>query len=263
MENIAISLVLAQFILIPLAIKWELNLRTVFFGGIVIGLFVGLVINLGMFVTINLLLKLIINSVLIIVIAIITLLFRFYRDPKRIPLSETNVILAPADGKIKYIKHIEKGEIPISEKRSEKVQLTQPLLDILKDQEGYLIGIVMTFLDVHVIRALTSGRLTYFKHITGSFYSLKKEDSPYRNERVVEIIENGKIKIGLIQIASRLVRRIVAYVEKGDELNLGQKIGMIKFGSQVDILIPKLGNLKIKVSIGDQVYAGTSIIANH
>ena len=90
---------------------------------------------------------------------------------------------------------------------------------------------------------------------------MKKEDTPYKNERVIEIIENDKCKIGLIQIASRLVRRIVAYVGEGDELNLGQKIGMIKFGSQVDIVLPKSEDLRIKVRVGQQVYGGTSIIA--
>jgi phosphatidylserine decarboxylase len=64
-----------------------------------------------------------------------------------------------------------------------------------------------------------------------------------------------------MQIASRLVRRIVAYVREGDGLNLDQRIAMFRFGPQVDVLLPKLEDLTIKVRIGEQVYGGLSIIA--
>jgi phosphatidylserine decarboxylase len=191
----------------------------------------------------------------------LALLIRFFRDPERIPPKGQSIILSPADGLIKYIKHIEKGEIPISSKGSEKVKLSPPLMDVFKNGKGYLIGIGMTFLDVHVTRAPIEGRLTYFEHVLGSFISLKREDAPYRNERVIEIIESEKCKVGFIQIASRMVRRIVSYVKQGDELALGQRVGMITFGSQVDVVLPELPNLKIKVALGQQVYAGQSIIA--
>ena len=72
-----------------------------------------------------------------------------------------------------------------------------------------------------------------------------------------------EIKIGIIQIASRLVRRIVTYYNEGDSVLLGQKIGMIKFGSQVDLVIPKLENIKIMAKPGEQVMAGQSVIAKH
>lgn len=186
---------------------------------------------------------------------------RFYRDPDRVPPQGENIILSPADGCIKYIKDIEKNEIPFSSKGREKIKLSTPLIDILENGEGYLIGIAMTYLDVHVMRAAINGKLTYFEHVPGKFLSLKIEDAPYKNERLIEVIQNDRFKIGLIQIASRLVRRIVSYVREGNELDLGQKIGMIKFGSQVDIVLPKLRDLEIKVSVGQQVYAGTSIIA--
>ena len=105
--------------------------------------------------------------------------------------------------------------------------------------------------------------MTHLEHIPGAFYSLKREDAPYRNERLIEIIENDRFRIGLIQIASRRVRRIVAYVREGDELDLGQRIGMIKFGSQVDIVLPTLEDLKVKVGVADHVYAGISVIAEY
>jgi phosphatidylserine decarboxylase len=262
MENIVISLVLAQVILIPLAYKWELNLKVVSIGGLIIGLFVGLVMSIvSVYFDMNLLFKLIGCSILILLASLSTLMVRFYRDPERVPPEGKNVILSPADGIIKYIKHIEKGKIPFSSKGKESVKLSTPLTDILRNGQGYLIGIGMSFLDVHITRAAISGRLTYVRHIDGCFSSLKQEDAPYRNERLIEIIENDKYKIGLIQIASRLVRRIVTYVREGDELDLGQKIGMIKFGSQVDVVLPKSEDLKIKVKVGEQVHGGISIIA--
>lgn len=262
MTNLALGLVLAIGLLVPVAYKWELNLKLVLISALIIGLFAGWVINgVAACFDIGLMVRLVSCSVLIVIIAAAALLVRFYRDPERIPPEGENVIVAPADGVIKYVRHIEKGNIPFSSKGKESVRLSEPLLSILPDGQGYLIGIGMSFLDVHVTRAAIDGKLTYLEHMPGRFYSLKREDAPYRNERVIEIIQNDRLKIGLIQIASRLVRRIVAYVREGDELAFGQKIGMIKFGSQVDVVLPRLRDLEIKVSPGQQVYAGISIIA--
>ncbi len=262
MVNIIISLVLSQLILVPIAYKWELNLKVVSISALIIGLVVGLAINIAEgYFYMSLPLKLISCFILIVLISVSALLVRFYRDPDRVPPEGENIILSPADGVIKYIKSIEKGEIPFSSKGKEKIRLAEPLTGILKDEQGYLIGILMTYLDVHVTRTPIKGKLTYFKHIHGHFLSLKREEAPYKNERVMEVVESDRFKIGLIQIASRLVRRIVTYSKEGDELALGQRIGMITFGSQVDVVLPKLQALKIKVRVGQQVYAGLSIIA--
>ena len=262
MENFVVSVVLALLIIIPLAYKWELNIKVVSISAIIIGLFVGLVINIAAkCFYMALPMKVISSFILIILFSISVLLIRFFRDPDRVPPKGQNLILSPADGLIKYIKHVEKGEIPMSSKRRESVKLSSPLTDIFTDGQGYLIGIGMTFLDVHVTRTPINGKLTYFEHIPGKFISLKRDDAPYKNERVIEIVENDKLRVGFIQIASRLVRRIISYVNLGDELDLGQRIGVITFGSQVDIVLPKLPGLEIKVALGQQVYAGRSIIA--
>lgn len=262
MENIVISLVLSQLVLVPIAYKWELNLKVVTISGLMIGLLAGSIIYvIETCFYISLITKLIGCLILIISMSASALLFRFYRDPDRVPPKGKNIILSPADGTIKYIKPIEKDQIPFSSKGKEKMRLTAPLTDILENEQGYLIGILMTYLDVHVTRAPIMGKLIYFKHIHGQFRSLKREDAPYKNERVIEIIKSDGFEIGLIQIASRLVRRIVTYAKAGDELALGQRIGMITFGSQVDVVVPKLKGLEIKVRIGEQVYAGLSIIA--
>ncbi|MEM7314293.1 MAG: phosphatidylserine decarboxylase, partial [Planctomycetota bacterium] len=80
------------------------------------------------------------------------------------------------------------------------------------------------------------------------------------NERALMVFEGNGLKVGIVQIASRLVRRIVPYVEAGQSVDQGQRVGMIKFGSQVDLLVPDTG-LSILVKEGDEVTAGESVLA--
>ena len=127
--------------------------------------------------------------------------------------------------------------------------------------EGILIGIAMNFLDVHVNRSPIGGRVSLLKHIKGLFISLKKKEAVIQNERVLTIIDNRSIKIGIVQIASRLVRKITPYIKEGQEVRKGQRIGMIRFGSQVDLCLPDLPSLRLNVSPGDKVKAGVSVVA--
>jgi len=264
MENIVFSLILSQLILLPIARKWELNLRPVIIVGLLVGLLVGIFIDiLSISFTMSLFARLLFSITLILLTSLALLLIWFFRDPERIPPEKKNIIVAPADGTIKYIKRIEVGNIPLSSKGKEHVKLDPVSMDILPDQKGYLIGIGMSFLDVHVTRSPIEGKLAYFKHVNGRFYSLKKPDASYKNERAIQIIKNDNFGICLIHIASRLVRRIVSYVKEGDHLILGQKIGMIKFGSQVDILLPDIEYLRINTKVGEKVFAGVTIIATY
>ena len=93
--------------------------------------------------------------------------------------------------------------------------------------------------------------------------SLRKPESEIVNERVTTIIGNGKFSIGVVQIASRLVRRIVSYIGEGDRLDIGQRLGAIVFGSQVDVVIPELEKLRIEVKPGEEVKAGVTVIARY
>ncbi len=91
----------------------------------------------------------------------------------------------------------------------------------------------------------------------------RKQESDILNERVTTIIDNGEFRIGVIQIASRLVRRIVSYLKERDGVRIGQRFGAIVFGSQVDVAIPKMENLRIDIKPGDEVIAGISVIAKY
>src|SRR5262245_8345320 len=81
------------------------------------------------------------------------------------------------------------------------------------------------------------------------------------NERATLLIDRGDVTIGVVSIASRLVRRIVSYVSEGEEIELGTRIGAIRFGSQVDVILPRRVDLEVKVETGDRIRAGESIIA--
>ena len=97
----------------------------------------------------------------------------------------------------------------------------------------------------------------------GKFRSLKKIDSLLKNERVCTILKGDEIEIAIIQIASRLVRRIVPFIKEGENVEISQRIGMIRFGSQVDILLQNNENTKIMAKVKDIVKAGTSVIAEY
>ena len=83
------------------------------------------------------------------------------------------------------------------------------------------------------------------------------------NERVTTIIDNRKFKIGVIQISSRLVRKIISYIGEGDSTEIGQRLGSIVFGSQVDVVVPHLEELRIEIKPGDEVKAGVSVVARY
>jgi len=189
------------------------------------------------------------------------LLWRFFRDPERIPPGDKNSILSPVDGKVSYVKRIDKGLIPNSEKKGRKFSLDDFIQSDFLLSEGYLIGISQNFLHVHVNRAPIEGKVFLIHHIKGSFISLKKKDAVIRNERALTVIDNGRFKVGVVQIASRLVRQIVLYFEESQEISRGERLGMIRFGSQVDLILPSLPSLGIEVKPGDDVKAGISIVA--
>jgi len=257
------GLVLSIITLVPLGMKWELEKKIIIPSAFLIGIVSWVVVEgLSFFVDLKLYQIFLIQIIVISGTSISLLLWRFFRDPERIPPDNANVILSPADGTIIYVKKIENGEIPFSEKSGRKFTLTDFVQHDFLPAGGYLIGIAMNFLDVHINRAPIGGRIILLKHIKGLFISLKKKEAVIQNERVFMVIENQLITVGIVQIASRLVRKIVPYIEKGKDVKIGQRIGVIKFGSQVDIVIPDFPKIQMMVKNGIKVKAGTTIIAN-
>ena len=156
----------------------------------------------------------------------------FFRDPERII---GKGIVACADGKIREISKLKDKDLG----------------------DCILISTFMNVYNVHVNRMPLDGTVKSVEHKSGLHLPAFKKESE-KNERVIILVDTKIGKIKIVQIAGTLARRIVLYIEKGDKLKKGDKIGIIRLGSRVDVYLP---SGKIKVNIGDYVKAGESCIA--
>jgi phosphatidylserine decarboxylase len=197
---------------------------------------------------------------LVAVIAFCFTMIRFWYTPQRKIKATDNEIVSPADGNVIYINQVLKGEAPVSIKGNTNSKLEELTKTDILGNPCWLIGINMTPFDVHKNCAPIDGEIILNQHFSGKFLSLKNKYAIVENERNTYVIQNRLIKVGVIQIASKLVRRIDTYVRQGDQVQKGNWLGMIRFGSQVDVVIP--GDCRIIINVGQQVYAGTTIIAS-
>ena len=187
-------------------------------------------------------------------------MIRFWRTPTRKITAKENEIVSPADGNVIYITKVEAGNVPVSIKGNNISRLEELTKTDILDKPCWLVGINMTPFDVHKNCAPINGKVLLNKHFDGKFLSLKDGKALSENERNTYVIENSKLKVGVVQIASKLVRRIDSYVKIGERLKQGDWLGMIRFGSQVDVIIPI--EYEIDVNLKDQIYAGKTIIAH-
>jgi len=180
----------------------------------------------------------------------------FYRDPDRAIPSNSNICVSPSDGTVLYINNYD--EFP----KIYKDGNSYILKNIAKyySNGSYVVGTFMSPFDVHVIRAPVGGTVVYKKHVEGGFYPAFMENLSKKNEYNILIIKNGSDYIGVVQIAGVLARRTTYYVDVGDNITMGQRIGMIKLGSQTALILPK-DKYILTVKEGDRVYGGQSIIA--
>jgi len=180
--------------------------------------------------------------------------FYFLRDPVRtIPYG--NNIVCPADGKISLIKEFKENKTQINKKYLGHVKTMTS--DVSKN--GYIISIFMNILDVHINRAPIDGSIKYVKHSKGKFLNASTLESTFENENVQLLIQDGAFKIKMIQIAGLVARRIVSFMKNNEKVIKGQRVGLIKLGSQVTLVLPS--NVKIQVKEGQKVLAGETIIA--
>lgn len=254
------------FFILLLSIGLVLKCKVKYLMGFRVGIFVGLLTTCFITLlkksafTLSPLLEIALAFFVFTIISICTILWHFFRDPERSPPEQKNVILSPADGTVRYVKKIMHGEIPFSTKRQRHYHLDAVTKTQLLNDGSYLIGVEMHILNVHVNRAPVSGKIILQQPSKGKFLSLRNIQSVFQNERVTTVIDHGGFQIGVVQIASRLVWRIVSYHQEGDWIQKGQRIGMIKFGSQVDVVMPKLTDLEILVLEGEIVKAGETIL---
>jgi phosphatidylserine decarboxylase len=185
----------------------------------------------------------------------------FYRDPERTPPAREDVIISPADGEVIYVRGVRGGVLPVSSKQGRHHQLRELTRTPLHTADAIVVGIGMSLLDVHVNRAAIGGCVSLQRRFPGGFASLRLPEAVFTNERMTTLIERGDLQVAIIQIASRLVRRITSYVRENQGIAAGQRIGMIRFGSQVDLVLPARKDLEVVVRCGDRVTAGESIVA--
>ncbi|MCX6170684.1 MAG: phosphatidylserine decarboxylase family protein [Ignavibacteriales bacterium] len=176
----------------------------------------------------------------LLVFSIAFLLFslNFFRDPERTPPNKKNVVLSPADGKIVIVKDVFEGEYI-------KGKATQ-------------ISIFMSPLNVHVNRIPIDGKIDYLKYVAGEYLVAFHEKADKRNERTEIGILSSHGKVFFTQVAGFIARRIVCDLKIGDSVKMGNRFGMIKFGSRSDVVVP--ANWKLKVKLGDEVTAGETIL---
>ena len=155
----------------------------------------------------------------------------FFRHPKRVPPSDPDVVVSPADGRVTRIE-------PVS--------------------AGTVISIFLSPLDVHINRSPIRGRIVDMLYSRGKFLIATNEQASLVNEQNALTIEGEKITVVCKQIAGILARRIVVWKRAGDYVRLGEPFGMIKFSSRTDILLPE--NVRVTVKEGDRVRGGITVI---
>jgi phosphatidylserine decarboxylase len=164
----------------------------------------------------------------------------FFRDPERAIPQEPAAVVAPADGKVVFLDEVREDR-----------HLRGP---------AKRVAIFMNVFDVHVNRAPVAGKVAWMEHRPGAFMAAFKHDAGHANEQLALALEgdDGR-RVLLVQIAGLLARRIVPFVQEGQSLARGERIGMICFGSRVDVYLPS--EAEVLVQVGDQVKAGSSMVA--
>ena len=184
--------------------------------------------------------------------ALVLGILAFFRDPKRVTPQGDNLIVAPADGLITLIKQMEPPR--------ELVQDDGTGAPGLGAGPVTRISIFMSVFDVHINRAPIGGTVRRVVYIPGRFMNADLDKASEENERQHILIERGDgVSIGFTQIAGLIARRIVPFVKPGDMLAAGQRVGLIRFGSRVDVYLP--AGTEPKVLIGQKTIAGETVLA--
>ena len=156
----------------------------------------------------------------------------FFRDPARTVPGGDNIIVSAADGRVTRVE---------------------------ESPAGKLVSVFLSPLDVHINRAPIAGRITKVDYIRGKKIPATSDQASLVNERNSITITNERMTVVCTQIAGIVARRIVCWKNEGDEVATGEKYGLIKFSSRTDLLMPS--EVEVKVSVGDRVIGGETIIA--
>lgn len=163
-------------------------------------------------------------------------IFSFFRDPERVIPAETGAVVSPADGRVVVVTDEESGGKP-----------------------GKRISIFLAIWNVHVNRAPAAGTITGMEYRPGKFLAAMKERASFENEQNVFALKTEAGEMVFKQIAGLIARRVVSWKKAGDAVARGERIGLVRFGSRVDIWLPR--EAAILVKFGDHVKGGSSVLA--
>lgn len=163
----------------------------------------------------------------------------FFRDPSRIDPCEEDAFVSPADGKVILVEKVYD--------------------DRFVNEHVYKVSIFMNVFNVHVNRTPFAGKVESIKYSPGRFYSANTERGALENEFcAVTMVTESDQRFAFVQVAGLIARRIVCWAEKGDALTRGQRFGLIRFGSRVDLYLPL--KTQLEVSPGQKVSAGETVL---
>ncbi|MFZ5775615.1 MAG: phosphatidylserine decarboxylase family protein [Thermodesulfobacteriota bacterium] len=175
----------------------------------------------------------------LIMLAVTAFVLYFFRDPERIAPEEEDVIVSPADGKVIVIEKVFDNRF-------------------LKEH-AYKVSIFMNVFNVHVNRVPFSGTVSRVQYFPGKFFSADTERGALENEACALTIDTGNHRrLAVVQVAGLIARRIVCWAGKGDALARGERFGLIRFGSRVDLYLPQ--QVQLEVVLGQKVRAGESVL---
>jgi phosphatidylserine decarboxylase len=167
----------------------------------------------------------------------------FFRDPPRVTPVADGIVVAPADGRISRVTHASPPpELALSGRPLPRV------------------SIFMTVFDCHVNRSPVAGRIERIAYHKGAFFNAELDKASENNERSGMVIDAGRQRFGVVQIAGLIARRIVSFVGEGQDIGAGERIGMIRFGSRVDVYLPD--GVQPLVAEGQVAIAGETVIAD-
>lgn len=168
----------------------------------------------------------------------------FFRDPDRVTPLRDGLVIAPADGKVSLIETV------------------RPPAELgLGDEQRVRISIFLSVFDVHIQRAPVAGRIVRSLYVPGAFLNAELDKASEENERRAIAIETAAgVKIGVVQIAGLVARRIVTFASEGDSLGVGERFGLIRFGSRVDTYLPP--GASPAVAVGQRAVGGETVLAD-
>jgi len=172
----------------------------------------------------------------IVLIGLALFVFYFFRDPERIVPMDAGLVVSPADGRVVVVKDEENG-----------------------GRAGKRISIFLAIWNVHVNRSPAAGTITRLDYKPGKFLAAWEETASFENEQNVFALASEHGPIMFKQIAGWVARRVVAWKTAGDTVARGERIGLVRFGSRVDLWLPE--NAELAVKVGDNVRGGLSVLA--